>query len=327
MAELGNSTAAVAGEEVAGGSREDASAIYARLVGDDLGLGVDADDAQHEAAVAELSARLMAEEPSTVADLARQVVWWQGLHDPVDGGAGEFFPAAPIMRERLGRLASLPGATPAPGAAPEASTEILRLFHRNRALIAAAATHECATANVDEELEELFYRESDALADRIAALPCVGVADFAAKVIVETCAGSLVPDWDTGRLWVEARRLTAMLPKVDAAPIAAGSPPNGGGAGGGTAEDDDEEARAAGDEVLELSSTVLDAFARVRRLAGLVTVAASAAVIDKSAIAELGWTLEERLAAVAADLTRLRDKIAKDGQPMCRKAARLRGDA
>lgn len=89
------------------GEGESIVALAGRLARDETGLGADATDADCEAAVADLTLRLMAQEPTTVADLARQVVWWQGLHDPADDGAGEFFQASPIMRERLRRLARL----------------------------------------------------------------------------------------------------------------------------------------------------------------------------------------------------------------------------
>lgn len=92
---------------------------------------------------------------------------------------------------------------PAP---PEAEdTEILRLYRRHRDLFAAAAA-EGRISN--EALDRLYYREADAIRDRIAELPSTCAADFAAKLIVAAVGGHEMLDWDHGAIWREARALT-----------------------------------------------------------------------------------------------------------------------
>lgn len=105
------------------------------------------------------------------------------------------------------------GAQPASGMALAGAggTDILRLFHRRQKIIATARNYVCNGSDEDEEreLESLFYRRADRLEDQMMALPCTCAADFAAKVIVGTCKGEVFSDWETGSLWIEARRLTA----------------------------------------------------------------------------------------------------------------------
>lgn len=93
---------------------------------------------------------------------------------------------------------------------PRADTPILRLFRQHQAIAAAAGEHVCAaTGKVeDEDLERLFNRRSDRIEEEMMALPCTCAADFAAKVIVDTCKGGIFSDWETGTLWKEARSLT-----------------------------------------------------------------------------------------------------------------------
>ncbi|TPE53214.1 hypothetical protein [Amaricoccus solimangrovi] len=85
------------------------------------------------------------------------------------------------------------------------NTEILSLFREYRALMDAAGTYPNDT---DEVLERLFHRPAREILDRMMALPCTCAADFAAKVIADTCEGGLLSDWETGDLWIEARDLT-----------------------------------------------------------------------------------------------------------------------
>lgn len=84
-------------------------------------------------------------------------------------------------------------------------TLILRLFHENRALIAAAAVHPSLD---DALLFDLFYRKADQIEAEMMALPCTCAADFAAKMIVGTAKGEIFPNWATGEIWDEARTLT-----------------------------------------------------------------------------------------------------------------------
>ena len=86
-------------------------------------------------------------------------------------------------------------------------TAILALFHRRRALVDAAASY---PAQSDDELEDLFYREADAIEEEMMALPCTSAADFAAKMIVASCCGSQAPDWLTDPICAEARFLTGV---------------------------------------------------------------------------------------------------------------------
>ena len=123
--------------------------------------------------------------------------------------------AVPTSRRTL--LTALPVtsvalALPAPiFGEPEADTPILRLFRQHRKIIDAAGAHVCAAEGKaeDEELERLFYRRADRIEAELMALPCTCAADFAAKVIVDTCQGGLFSDWETGAIWQEARALTA----------------------------------------------------------------------------------------------------------------------
>ncbi|MFC0339788.1 hypothetical protein [Paracoccus niistensis] len=103
---------------------------------------------------------------------------------------------------------AMAGAVPA--MASEGDTPILRLFRQHQAINDAAMVHVCVATgkDEDEELDRLFYRERDRIQDEMMALPCTCAADFAAKVIVDTCNGGLFSDWETGAIWQEARALT-----------------------------------------------------------------------------------------------------------------------
>lgn len=89
-------------------------------------------------------------------------------------------------------------------------TEVLRLFHKHRAIIDAARTHVCVMERKDHdlELEQRFYRYSDKIEAQMMAMTCTSAADFAAKMIVDTCRGVVFSDWETGTIWQEARALT-----------------------------------------------------------------------------------------------------------------------
>lgn len=103
-------------------------------------------------------------------------------------------------------------AAPAMALSDAHSTKILRLFAQHRAIIGAASEHICTFHGryEDQELERLYYRHSDRIEAQMMALPCTSAADFAAKVIVDTCNGSIFTDWETGAIWQEARALTEL---------------------------------------------------------------------------------------------------------------------
>ena len=105
-------------------------------------------------------------------------------------------------------LAALPAVGFAPAAAPAGpppgDTPILRLFRRRNALSEAARLHPSVD---DDELERLFYREADELEAELMASPCTCAADFAAKLLTDTCAGEVWTWGPDNLLVVEAREL------------------------------------------------------------------------------------------------------------------------
>lgn len=107
-------------------------------------------------------------------------------------------------------LAAAPAAVAVPPvtvASDMAATPIMVLFRQYQRLTEAAQAHVCIEDNEDAELERLFYRKRDQFVGRIRSLPCVCASDFAAKLIIDTCQGTLFSEWDTGDLWREARAL------------------------------------------------------------------------------------------------------------------------
>ena len=109
--------------------------------------------------------------------------------------------------------AALAGMIAVPAEASEGDTPILRLFNLHRAILEAAGAHVCTAIGKgeDEELARLFYVRTDRIEEEIMALPCTCAADFAAKLIVDTCNGVLFSNWETGAIWKEARALTGAL--------------------------------------------------------------------------------------------------------------------
>lgn len=89
-------------------------------------------------------------------------------------------------------------------------TPILRLFRQFQEISAAAEAHvtDATGPAEDEEMDRLFWDRAFRIKDELMALPSTCAADFAAKVIVDTCRGGLFSDWETGALWEEARTLT-----------------------------------------------------------------------------------------------------------------------
>lgn len=91
--------------------------------------------------------------------------------------------------------------------ADEGTSPIMMLFREYQRLTESAQGHVCVEDDEDGELERLFYSERDLISERMLDLPCTCAADFAAKLIVDTCQGMLFSEWDTGGLWREARAL------------------------------------------------------------------------------------------------------------------------
>ncbi len=101
-------------------------------------------------------------------------------------------------------------AAPGIANAEAGDTPILRLFQKHQAIMEAAQKHVYSGGGKDEdrEREQLYCQYSDKIEAEIMDLPCTCAADFAAKTIVDTCRGSIFPDWETGAIWQEARALT-----------------------------------------------------------------------------------------------------------------------
>ena len=101
-------------------------------------------------------------------------------------------------------------ATPCTAVAHRApDTAITLMFKQREAILNDAASYVYGgpSNEVDDVLDELFYRRSDAIGERIMMLPCVGLADFAAKMIVVTDHGEYMPLYDKADIWAEARAL------------------------------------------------------------------------------------------------------------------------
>ncbi len=119
-----------------------------------------------------------------------------------------------MLTDRRKLLAGLPsvGAAlvmPTTVRAEEHATPILRLYHQHKAINEAAERHTRAAFGneQDAELDRMYRQHTDRIEAEIMALPCTCAADFAAKVIVDTCQGNIFSDWETGAIWVEARAL------------------------------------------------------------------------------------------------------------------------
>ncbi|MEM7667396.1 MAG: hypothetical protein AAF250_16215 [Pseudomonadota bacterium] len=92
----------------------------------------------------------------------------------------------------------------------DGDTEILRLFREHQRLIEAGQAAVVETDLSEGELNERFFDPAAQLEERIMALACETPGDFAAKLIADSCRGSSFTDWETGEIWVEARRQTGM---------------------------------------------------------------------------------------------------------------------
>ncbi len=111
----------------------------------------------------------------------------------------------------LASTAALPAsaALAAADVSQQGDTLILRLFRAHEAVKDEATQYIIDhPEGDDEELEQLFYQQTDAIEAAMMALPCTCAADFAAKTIVATLRGELFDDWETAALWREARSLT-----------------------------------------------------------------------------------------------------------------------
>lgn len=86
-------------------------------------------------------------------------------------------------------------------------TAILHLFRRHQALIQGG---KAAYASGDERLADDLCDQATEIEAQLMDMPSTCAADFAAKLIVDTCQGSIFDDWSAGVLWQEARQLTGM---------------------------------------------------------------------------------------------------------------------
>lgn len=118
-------------------------------------------------------------------------------------------------RAVLKTLSAAVAACAAPAAALGSEVEqsrIIELFRRHQKLVDAAENHpmtkeEIESPDCDTVMDRLFYDEIYRIEDEMLTTPCKTPADFAAKVIVATSRGGLIPDWDEGVLFIEARAL------------------------------------------------------------------------------------------------------------------------
>lgn len=99
---------------------------------------------------------------------------------------------------------------PAEGENTLGSTPVQDLFRQYQAVTLTLNTSRAPRAPDEgaDALERELVAIMDQLRDQIMATPCVGAGDFAAKAIIDTCRGAAFPDWETGPLWQEARKLT-----------------------------------------------------------------------------------------------------------------------
>lgn len=90
-------------------------------------------------------------------------------------------------------------------AADETDSEIMRLYREWHVLdewVEGPATNGVADDEIDQACDELR-----AIERRMMAIPATTAAEFAAKVVVNTCKGRCLDDWESGALGKEARRL------------------------------------------------------------------------------------------------------------------------
>lgn len=117
-----------------------------------------------------------------------------------------------VQFNRRHLLAAIPAVGLAITAVPANAQEtpIMALFRRYQELTDLADAYKPNDMSVTgEEMDRLFYDERNQVASSLMALPCKCVADFAAKLIVDTCRGSMFSAWETGQIWIEARALVA----------------------------------------------------------------------------------------------------------------------
>lgn len=101
-------------------------------------------------------------------------------------------------------MAIAPAATVSAAAAPQDDSEIVALFRQHQAY--REWINDPAKSWNDEQLDAHCDR-LNLIEDQILALPSKSAADFAAKVVVDSCEGSLFSCWETGEIWKEARQL------------------------------------------------------------------------------------------------------------------------
>lgn len=115
-------------------------------------------------------------------------------------------------RTLLSALPASGAAVALPAAAETGETEILRLFRQHSQIMETAENHVCdarSAAGKDQEMESLFWQNTDRIEAEMMALESTCAADVAAKMLVSHNHGhsSLHEDHP---LWVEARRLTGL---------------------------------------------------------------------------------------------------------------------
>lgn len=88
------------------------------------------------------------------------------------------------------------------------STPVMSLFREWMEL--REHTHIAMDALPKDADEEPFYAPLNNLEEQIERTPAVTAADFAAKMIVSTCEGTLSGDWKADPVWAEARKLVGM---------------------------------------------------------------------------------------------------------------------
>lgn len=88
-----------------------------------------------------------------------------------------------------------------------AESPIQALFRQHNAIEKRIGS--LAQTATNEDLEP-YYEELFEVHDQLMAIPAQSAADFAAKVIVDTCRGSTFAEWEDGHLWKEARQLVGV---------------------------------------------------------------------------------------------------------------------
>lgn len=87
-------------------------------------------------------------------------------------------------------------------------TPIFQLYRRHSELMDAAETYKSGDVTItDEEMGRLFHDERCAIEVKMIAMPYQTMGGFVPKAIICTSRRRVFPDWETGEVWVEARKL------------------------------------------------------------------------------------------------------------------------